>query len=87
MRILSLANIDFEAGWPPRMSRPLAVKGGGACPSVFSIPGFHFTLAIEFRFYRLNVTSPRGPHTSALEGGASAHARNHCSNNQEISGE
>ena len=27
------------AGWPSRMSRPLAVKGGGACPSMFSTPG------------------------------------------------
>ena len=26
------------AGWPTRMSRPLAVKGGGACPSMFLVP-------------------------------------------------
>lgn len=33
-------NAGFSAGWPSRMSRPLAVKGGGACPSMFSTPGF-----------------------------------------------
>lgn len=27
------------AGWPPRMSRPVSAKGGGACPSMFSTPG------------------------------------------------
>ena len=29
----------IPAGWPPRMSRPRAVKGGGACPSMLSSPG------------------------------------------------
>ena len=29
-----------SAGWPPLMARPLAAKGGGACPSMFSTPGF-----------------------------------------------
>jgi len=34
-RSLEWRRTGCSAGWPARMSRPLAVKGAGACPSMF----------------------------------------------------